>query len=356
MINHVFILVPSFTPAGPVKGAVALGNALANVRSVTLVCLKGGNGFNAPINEKIELVDLSKQGSLLKRIAKYRELLRKAGSRSEIASISFTFSADMTNYFCRKNAVTCASVRGNLIKNYKMEYGVLGILLAVFHLALLRYFKVVVVMTGAMSSQVFNFTWRVPITIPNFIDESPLDKYRKNTIHTWAIRFVFVGSLTSRKQPLLLVKALKELLTEGNEVYLDIIGDGPLYSSLKQLIKELKLEDKVILHGHMANPYSVVASAHIFVLPSLSEGVSRASLEALYIGLPCIMRNIDGNNELIENGKNGFLFDRDDQLSDVMRKAIELAKELGSSRKSLLPEIFRQEKAAPQYLMAVESK
>ena len=63
-------------------------------------------------------------------------------------------------------------------------------------------------------------------------------------------------------------------------------------------------------------------NANIFVLPSLSEGISRASLESLFIGLPCVLRDIDSNSDLIKSNINGFLFKRDNELYSTLIKAI----------------------------------
>ena len=76
------------------------------------------------------------------------------------------------------------------------------------------------------------------------------------------------------------------------------------------------------------------------VLPSLTEGVSRASLEALYLGVPCVMRNVDGNSELIKEGENGVLFDSDEQLSSAMIKCATIGKRWTLKRPNLLPEPF----------------
>lgn len=354
MVDHIFILVPSFIPAGPVKGAVALANSLVTERSVTLVSLKGGSGCNSPIDKNVRVIDLSNEKSLLKRISRYKQYLTDAGVKSQVASISYTFSADMVNILCRQSALTCSSVRGNLLQNYKMEYGYPGIGLAFLHLLSLRIFHKTVVMSDAMQSNVYFYTRKIPVKIPNFIDESSIEHFRRKVDPSSPIRFVFVGSLTSRKQPLLLLSALKKLESEGYLAYLDIVGDGPLKESIEQKILALGLNERVVLHGHLKSPYSVVASANIFVLPSLSEGLSRASLEALHLGLPCVMREVDGNSEFITHGKNGFLFKSDDDLSDTMIQSINLVKDCDVMRTSLLPEQCRQKNAALQYLFTVE--
>ena len=53
------------------------------------------------------------------------------------------------------------------------------------------------------------------------------------------------------------------------------------------------------------------------VLPSFSEGVSRSALEALFLGVPCVLRDVDGASELIHDGINGYLFNENSELHSI---------------------------------------
>ena len=164
-------------------------------------------------------------------------------------------------------------------------------------------------------------------------------------------KFIFVGSLTERKQPILLIETIKSLYLEGYNVQLDIIGDGPLYGKIKALISNDQLLQIVNLHGEIDCPYSLLGQADVFILPSISEGISRAALEALHLGLPCILRNADGNQELITQGVNGELFNNNQQLLPIMTKMIE--KPLRVTH-SLLPRGFRQFEEVSKILKHLE--
>ena len=89
-------------------------------------------------------------------------------------------------------------------------------------------------------------------------------------------------------------------------------------------------------------------------LPSLSEGTSRASLEALFIGLPCVLRKIDGNSELVEDGCNGILFEKDSDLYLAMLSALNIV-DLNSGHEDLLPLFFRQEYSSKKYLKLIQN-
>lgn len=354
--RSIFVLVPSLHPAGPIKGAIALCNALADCRCVTLVTLKPGPGADSPLHPAVRVIHLAAGKSWLRRFAGYRDLLAKAGGRAKVASISFCFSADVVNLACRHQAIICASVRGNLVQNYRMDYNLPGVPLAMAHLVMLRGFDHVVAMTNAMAKQVRFYAGRYPEVIGNFVDEAPLARFSYGAKPEGTFRFVFLGSLTPRKQPLLLLKAIAILRRHGKNVRLDLVGEGPLRARLEAEVLRQGLTGIVTLHGHLADPYSLVTQADVLVLPSLSEGLSRAALEALHLGVPCVMRATDGNAELIMSRKNGALFCRDEDLPRVMFETAKWSRDRHEVRISLLPRGYRQNWAAMRYLSLLEER
>jgi len=353
-MRAIFILVPSLHPTGPVKGAVALANALAGSREVTLVSLKDGPGPDAVLDANVRQVCLASAGNAMQRLGAYRKHLIEGGGRDKTASISLCLSADMTNLFCSGQAVTCASVRGNLPQNYRLDYGGLGIPLAMGHLLALRAADHVVAMTAAMALQVARYTGRTPAVIGNFVDETALDRYRDTGERGGPLRFVFLASLTKRKRPEMLIDAFSRLLASGVAARLDMIGGGALTRMVAELILQRGLSESINLHGQLRDPYPLLAQADAMVLPSLSEGMSRAGLEALHLGVPCVLRDADGNAELVRNGINGMLFREEDELPAAMLTAAQLSRKL-RHRNSLLPAGCRQQESANGYLNLVES-
>jgi glycosyltransferase involved in cell wall biosynthesis len=353
-MRRIFILLPALLPTGPVKGALALANALAADREIKVVTLKKGTGAAAPLDPSVEQLCLQSHGGMRAKVRAYRALLAQAGGRAHVASISFCLSADAVNLFCRSNALTCASVRANLIRNYGTDYGPIGVPLAAMHLASLRACDHIVAMTHAMARQIARYAGRRPVVIGNFVDEAALEPFRTTPVSAGPLRFVFLGSLNARKQPLLLLRCISELRRRGHDAQLDILGSGPLLGSLKDHLASMDLADAVRVHGFQPDPYPTLASADALVLPSVSEGLSRACLEALYLGVPCVLRAADGNGELITSGYNGSLFDRDVELPRAMLEAAELSRRQRSRSESLLPPAFRQHEAADQYATLVE--
>jgi glycosyltransferase involved in cell wall biosynthesis len=108
-----------------------------------------------------------------------------------------------------------------------------------------------------------------------------------------------IARLSLEKGIDVLLKAWVEVAALHPTLKLIIAGQGPLESSLKTLCKDLRLADCVEFVGSILNVNEQLINADLFVLPSRTEGLSNALLEAMSHGLPCIATNVGGNCELI---------------------------------------------------------
>ena len=102
-----------------------------------------------------------------------------------------------------------------------------------------------------------------------------------------------VGRLEDAKNHLNLIKAFHKLKKTVPNVKLYIIGDGNLLDDIVQLIKQLNLEDDVVLTGNIENPFGVLSDCNCFVLPSYYEGQPMVILEARTLGLSIIESDFD---------------------------------------------------------------
>ncbi|MCW9058162.1 MAG: TIGR03088 family PEP-CTERM/XrtA system glycosyltransferase [Gammaproteobacteria bacterium] len=124
-----------------------------------------------------------------------------------------------------------------------------------------------------------------------------------------------VGRLETVKDQLTLVKAFVELvrsLPEGERLRLVLVGEGSLRAAIEALLAETGLARQVWLAGARDDVPALMAALDLFVLPSLAEGISNTVLEAMACGLPVVATRVGGNAELVEEGKTGFLVERDD--------------------------------------------
>lgn len=131
--------------------------------------------------------------------------------------------------------------------------------------------------------------------------DSKLIIHKENTI------ILSVGQLSRRKNHEVIIEAIY-LLNNPKIKYL-IIGEGELHSKLDKLIQKLNLESQVYLLGYKGNVNQYLSIADIYAFPSLQEGLPASLMEAMAVGLPCVVSNIRGNNDLIVNGKGGYLVD-----------------------------------------------
>lgn len=88
---------------------------------------------------------------------------------------------------------------------------------------------------------------------------------------------------------------------------LDIVGEGPDRNRIEQARSRLELDDVVALRGHRTDVPALLEDADLFLLASISEGVSLTLLEAMAAGLPIVATAVGGNREVVVEGETGFL-------------------------------------------------
>jgi len=125
-----------------------------------------------------------------------------------------------------------------------------------------------------------------------------------------------VGRMAAVKDQLTLIKAIEYLIAEHPEykrlIRVEIVGDGELYSTIKNYITEFSLEENIRLLGARNDVAKLLQNFNVFVLPSLAEGIPLTILEAMATALPVIASKVGGVPELIENNVNGYLISPQD--------------------------------------------
>lgn len=116
-----------------------------------------------------------------------------------------------------------------------------------------------------------------------------------------------VGRLAAVKNYPLLLQALAQL-PAAIPWRLALIGDGPERGNLQETIGRLGIEGRVSFLGHRNDVAELLGGIDIFVLPSISEGMSNTLLEAMAAGVAVIASDVGGNREIVEPGRSGLLF------------------------------------------------
>jgi glycosyltransferase involved in cell wall biosynthesis len=123
-------------------------------------------------------------------------------------------------------------------------------------------------------------------------------------------RALFVGRLTNWKGVETLLLAASQ--NPGFEV--EIVGDGPEWPHLIELSKQLRVTDRVFFRGRLSaqGVHEAMGRAHALVLTSLYEGLSHTVLEAFAAGLPCVVSDRGGNEEVVSDSQNGLVIPAQD--------------------------------------------
>jgi len=130
-----------------------------------------------------------------------------------------------------------------------------------------------------------------------------------------------VARFDSVKNHGMLFEALR-LIKKDVPFKLHLFGDGPLIEKYKELVQELQIESSVVFHGFIDKLSMIEAlkKCNLSVLVSKGEGKPRSLMESSYLGLPIIGTDVVGTNEVVKDGKNGFLI----QLNDTKALANKL--------------------------------
>jgi glycosyltransferase involved in cell wall biosynthesis len=117
------------------------------------------------------------------------------------------------------------------------------------------------------------------------------------------VNFLFVGRLTKLKGLQDIIKILPSV--KGNWKF-DILGDGPLRDELEEMLKMLRLGEKVIFHGFRDDPDTWMERSDCLLFPSYIEGMPLTLARAIQIGIPVIASDIEPVSEMAL-GKDGLI-------------------------------------------------
>ncbi len=133
----------------------------------------------------------------------------------------------------------------------------------------------------------------------------PVHEYSK------CINIRMIGRLTLQKNPLLFLEIANELLIKYPNLQFSILGAGihdDLTTEIKSYLQENNLMNNITIE-HWGDPETskrFLQEADVFVMTSVFEGLPFSLLEAMLMGVPCVVSRVDGNTDVIHNNENGF--------------------------------------------------
>ena len=187
--------------------------------------------------------------------------------------------------------------------------------------------------------------------------QSKITKKENEVLH-----FITVGRLAPWKNIDKIIQAMAILNEKGFNFIFNIVGSGPLNEKLKILVKELKLENKIFFLGQKNTEElnKIYLDSDIYIQASGYEGLPHVILEAINFNLSIISTPIGGTNEILLDGKNGWILKLKDKkapdefdLQEIIYELVDnktKSNNLIHNAKEYLIENFDQDKNLNKYI------
>ena len=120
---------------------------------------------------------------------------------------------------------------------------------------------------------------------------------------------IYPAEFSARKNQSLLIRGLSDL---PEEVKLILPGQGAQLEECRALARQLRMENRIVFPGQIADLYPWFSAADAAVSSSRSEGLPFNVMEAMCCRLPVAVSRVKGHTDLIRDGETGLLFSRDD--------------------------------------------
>ena len=137
------------------------------------------------------------------------------------------------------------------------------------------------------------------------------EKIRRDLgITSETLLLIYIAEFSIRKNQRFLIQAMKGL---PSDVHILLLGNGKEFSYCKILAEKLKFSERIHFLGYQSNTLPYLHAADIAVSSSRYEGLPFNLMEAMAVGLPLIVSDVKGNQDLVVVGENGFTYPYDNQ-------------------------------------------
>lgn len=307
----IILLTSSLDLGGTERVVASLCNTwAARGESVTLiVTFSGGGKPFYPISDAVELIYLAdvvgiRNTNILAYAERLYALRRLIAERAADVIVSFlpnvNVAAILSSAFLQTPLIICE-------RSDPAGYSRLH-LLEVLRKQTYRFADILAVQTQGLADRARNLYpgLKGVCAIPNALPEE-IGSYRR-TPGNQRKTLLSVGRLASEKQVDKLLDAFSRVASSFDDWDLHIYGDGPLMPALEKHIEKAGLRSRAFLKGSTTRPWEVMACADAFVMVSQYEGFPNALLEAMGIGLPCIVFDCpSGPREITRDGRDALL-------------------------------------------------
>ncbi|HVA66469.1 MAG TPA: glycosyltransferase family 4 protein [Elusimicrobiota bacterium] len=201
--------------------------------------------------------------------------------------------------------------------------------------------------------------------VPNGVDTAryrPVPAARKAEFRRslgWpadALGFVYTGRIAPEKRLPHFLEAWTDAVKKspGSRAFIAFVGDGIEAARLKDIAAYERIQDRVFFAPPTDDVAPFYGAADVFVLPSISEGLSNALLEAMSSGLAILASRVGGTPEAVAEGRNGLLFapENAEEIRAQVKKFLdhpELAARLGRESRDIAMEKYSLAEVAKRY-------
>ena len=163
-----------------------------------------------------------------------------------------------------------------------------------------------------------------PAAIPNGVHVDEMRRQAGVALRGDGRKIVYMGGSRWQKGGELAVRTMS-LLRDLDGLEMHMLGKIPEGHGIRIMAKELELDDRITFHGFVPSPdvFSYLNSAHIVLIPSLSEGFSVTAIEAMALGKPIVGTNVGGIPTAVRDGRNAVLVEPDPyELANAIRQLL----------------------------------
>lgn len=271
-------------------------------------------------NKKNRLQKQSPLEMLLFTINSIRKIYQLLKQHDYTIAHYFGYPSALGGLLFKSKVPYIVSLRGVDVPGYNKKFGLFYLFFIPLAKVTWQNAKAVIANSKGLKKLALKTAPNIKIdVIPNGVDTQlfkPLPenkKFKKFTVTAG-------GTVMGPKKGLqYLIRGFAKFHQKHKNTQLLLMGSGIMEKELKSLVKELKIADSVVFTGRLSHQKvaKILPKCHVFCLPSLAEGMSNAVLEAAACGLPLILTDVGGTEEILDG--NGEKIHKNDFISIELR-------------------------------------
>lgn len=267
----------------------------------------------------------------------------------------------LVSKWANNNNTRCVLIQGNYNTTQKPLFKQLeDIFNYTFGKAVLENVDAIGCKTDAAERYVNRYSNKKVVITPIGLDESKFNNcalendFRQRYGLTDKKLMLYIGKMESRRNPIFLLKLMKQL---SDDYYLVLVGDGPLIERISCIIKTEQISNIIVLGRKSQEDLpALYASADLFLLASSYEIYGMVILESMYFGCPVLSTMTAGSEVLIENNKDGIIIGGNLDVDKWINKIHELfttpetLKDMGKNASEKIKEQLVWDKACQNFI------